>query len=90
MIIIFQIIHINRIESISWAQDLGEPSQHRHEAMGDPGLGTENRGQAGINSQVATATDHCQTKSAMISGEARDEIKFCFETDSLSCPGSIN
>ena len=52
--------------------------------MGDPGLGTENRGQAGINSQVATASNHCPTMSAMISGEARDEIKFCFETDSLS------
>ena len=50
MIIIFQIIHINRIESISWAQALGEPSQLGHEAMGGAlGLGTEKRGQTGIN-----------------------------------------
>ena len=56
IIVIFQIIHINRIESISWAQVLDEPSQQRHEAMGDLGLGTEKRGQAGINSQVAATT----------------------------------
>ena len=49
MIIIFQIIHINRIESISWAQALGEPSQLGHEAMGAQGLGTEKRGQTGIS-----------------------------------------
>ena len=86
-IIIFT-IHINRIESISLAQVLDEPSQQRHEAMGDLGLGTEKRGQTGINSQVAATTNYSPT---IISREARDEIKFCFEDNTpLSCPGSIN
>ena len=54
--------------------------------MGALGLGTEKRGQSGINSQVATAQNYCPTKTAIISGEQRDEIKVGFETHSLSCP----
>ena len=42
MIIIFEIIHINRIESISWAQALGEPSQLGH-AWGHGSSGSGNR-----------------------------------------------
>ena len=58
---------------------------------GSPGSGNRKEGADwDQHSQVAIAQNYCPTKTAMISGEPRDEIKFCFETHSLSCPCSIN